>query len=77
MQVDPERNTRKSETRPHQDIRLRVLMAIPRNLVYVFALIILFAFGAMLYIIYFQKDFAYLLEGPTWKVEEIVVHPFF
>ena len=35
----------------------KILMAIPRNLVYVFLCVIIFAFLGMVYIVYFDNDF--------------------
>jgi len=59
-------------------------MAIPRNLVYVFACVIVFAFLGMLYIVYTEKDLNSFLtyditsgsNGLSVK-EDIVVHPLF
>jgi hypothetical protein len=60
-------------------------MAIPRNLVYVFACVIVFAFLGMLYIVYTEKDLKSFLTydinsgsngGFTIK-EDVVVHPLF
>jgi len=52
-------------------------MAIPRNLVYVFLVVIIASFGGMFYIVQFKsKDFQYLYD-PVMAREEVVVHPFF
>ncbi len=56
-------------------------MAIPRNLVYVFAGVIVFAFLGMLYIVYSEKDLSsfmnYDLSGNVVVKENVVVHPLF
>ena len=61
-------------------------MAIPRNLVYVFACVIVFAFLGMLYIVYTEKDLKNFLtydistgsNGGSLSVkEDVVVHPLF
>jgi hypothetical protein len=59
-------------------------MAIPRNLVYVFACVIVFAFLGMLYIVYTEKDLKNFLtydistglNGASVR-EDVVVHPLF
>ena len=57
---------------------IRCLLLIPKNLVYVFILVIIFAFCAMSYITYFEKD---LKEFVSWSKPEVkkdfVVHDFF
>ena len=59
-------------------------MAIPRNLVYVFAGVIVFAFLGMLYIVYTEKDLKSFMSldpfGKSGEVivkEDVVVHPLF
>ncbi len=59
-------------------------MAIPRNLVYVFACVIVFAFLGMLYIVYTEKDLKSFLtydlastSGGLNVREDVVVHPLF
>lgn len=59
-------------------------MAIPRNLVYVFACVIVFAFLGMLYIVYTEKDLKSFLtyditgsNGSLQMREDVVVHPLF
>jgi hypothetical protein len=59
-------------------------MAIPRNLVYVFACVIVFAFLGMLYIVYTEKDLKSFLTYDIGSVsgglqirEDVVVHPLF
>lgn len=59
-------------------------MAIPRNLVYVFACVIVFAFLGMLYIVYTEKDLKSFLtydiggsNGGVQVREDVVVHPLF
>lgn len=58
-------------------------MAVPRNLVYVFACVIVFAFVGMLYIVYTEKDLKSFLtydqstSGGVNGREDVVVHPLF
>jgi hypothetical protein len=59
-------------------------MAIPRNLVYVFACVIVTAFIGMLYIVYTEKDLKNFLtyditstSGGLSGKEDVVVHPLF
>ena len=58
-------------------------MAIPRNLVYVFACVIIFAFLGMLYIVYTERDLKSFLtydvsgSGDVQIREDVVVHPLF
>ena len=54
----------------------RILLAVPKNLVYVFAGVILFAFLCMLYITYTDKDMTDFLSYDRTK-EVIVVDPVF
>jgi hypothetical protein len=54
----------------------RILLAVPKNLVYVFAGVILFAFLCMLYITYTEKDMTDFLSYDRTK-EVIVVDPVF
>ena len=54
----------------------KLLMAIPRNLVYVFVGVILFAFLGMLYVLYFDTNLTTLLEYQPTR-EKVVVHPLF
>jgi hypothetical protein len=51
-------------------------MAVPRNLVYVFVCVIVFAFIGMLYVVYSDKDISSFLEYEVIK-EDVVVHPLF
>ena len=56
---------------------VRCLLLIPKNLVYVFLVIICFAFAAMSYIAYTEKD---LKEFLSWRVkerEEFTIHDMF
>lgn len=61
----------------------RVLMAIPRNLVYVFACVIVFAFLGMLFIVYTERDLKSFIDydksggADTVIREDLVVHPLF
>ena len=56
-------------------------MAVPRNLVYVFGCVIVFAFLAMLYIVYTEKDLKSFIsyDGSSSLLvrEDVVVHPLF
>ena len=52
-------------------------MAIPRNLVYVFACIILFAFLGMVYIVYTEKNLSSFMSHEISIKEDLVVHPLF
>jgi hypothetical protein len=56
-------------------------MAIPRNLVYVFACVILFAFLGMLFIVYTERDLKSFISidgsGEIIVRENLVVHPLF
>ena len=56
-------------------------MAVPRNLVYVFACVIVFAFLGMLYIVYTEKDLKSFIsyDGSSNLLvrENVVVHPLF
>ncbi len=54
----------------------RLLMAIPRNLVYVFLCVIIFAFLGMLYVIYSERDISRFMDY-THTHENVVVHPLF
>ncbi len=54
----------------------RLLMAVPRNLVYVFVCVIIFAFLGMLYVVYSDRDISSFLEYEVIK-EDVVVHPLF
>lgn len=51
-------------------------MAIPRNLVYVFLLAIIIAFGGMIYVVYTEKDLSYFITSPDTN-DSVVVHPLF
>lgn len=52
-------------------------MAIPRNLVYVFAAVILIAFLGMAYVVYFGKNLnTFLLDSKSINFN-VVVHPLF
>ena len=56
-------------------------MAVPRNLVYVFACVIVFAFLGMLYIVYTERDLTSFLSHDGMSGvqirEDVVVHPLF
>jgi len=54
----------------------KLLLAIPRNLVYVFGCVVVLAFMGMLYVVYYDTDLTSFL-APTLVFEEIVVHPLF
>lgn len=55
---------------------MRILLAIPKNLVYIFAGIIVFAFLAMLYITYSDQDMQKFMKYDRTK-EVVVVHPLY
>lgn len=55
-------------------------MAIPRNLVYVFLLAIIFAFAGMIYVVYTEKDLSHFMNAASRDSlvdSNIVVHPLF
>ena len=52
-------------------------MCIPRNLVYVFLFVIVFAFLGMLYVIYSEQDLSYFLNGTESTVYTDLQHPLF
>jgi len=52
------------------------LLAIPKNLVYIFVAIVLFAFGAMCWITYTEKDLAMFLKYERSQ-EVVIVDPLF
>ena len=57
-------------------LSMRLLLLVPKNLVYVFVLIILFAFGGMMYITYTEKNMGeFLTYNRTQEV--VVVDPLF
>ena len=53
-----------------------ILLAIPKNLVYIFVGIVFFAFGAMCYITYTEKDLAQFLTYDRGG-EVVIVDPLF
>jgi hypothetical protein len=53
---------------------MRILLAIPKNLVYVFVLIILFAFGCMCWITYTERDLSDFL-AYDHSAEVVIVDP--
>ena len=53
-----------------------ILFAIPKNLVYIFVGIVLFAFAAMCYITYTEKDLAQFLRYEN-SGEVVIVDPLF
>jgi hypothetical protein len=55
---------------------LRLLLAIPKNLVYIFIAIIFFAFGAVLFINYTEYDLTEFLEYDMTR-EVVIVDPVF
>ena len=53
-------------------------MAIPRNLVYIFACTIVLAFLGMIYVVYTERDLTNFLSSTNFAVHEnVVVHPLF
>ena len=53
-----------------------ILLAIPKNLVYIFVGLVLFAFGAMCWITYTERDLAQFLSYDREK-EVVIVDPLF
>jgi hypothetical protein len=63
-------------SKPELSWQMKMLLLIPKNLVYVFVAIILFAFGGMMYITYTEKNMTeFLTYNRTQEV--IVVDPLF
>ena len=54
-------------------------MAVPRNLVYVFLIAIIIAFGGMIYVVYSEKDLSTFMNASFTDSlnENVVVHPLF
>ena len=57
-------------------------MLIPKNLVYVFLLAIIIAFGGMIYVVYTEKDLTSFVSSTAAgyfneRNEHVVVHPLF
>jgi hypothetical protein len=64
------------QSKPELSWQMKMLLLIPKNLVYVFVCIILFAFGGMMYITYTEKNMAeFLTYNRTQEV--VVVDPLF
>ncbi len=60
-----------------ESMSYQILMAIPRNLVYIIAFVVLTAFSVMAYVVYTEKDLTSFL---TYTVEvnmNFVVHPLY
>ncbi len=55
-------------------LQWRLLMLLPRNLIYVFVLLIVAAFAGMVYVVYYSDDYSYLAE---LNKTEVIVHPLF
>jgi hypothetical protein len=71
---------RSERTLDIEPIHFKILMAIPRNLVYVFLLAIIFAFAGMIYVVYTEKDlsgFMNMSYRDSLVDSNIVVHPLF
>jgi len=45
---------------------MKILMAVPRNLVYVFLLAIIVAFGGMIYVVYTDKDLSSYMNAGSY-----------
>ena len=61
-----------------ESLSYSLLMAIPRNLVYVFLLVIIIAFAGMIYVVYSEKDLSSFMYSSNVEVQEnIMVHPLF
>jgi len=56
---------------------VRCLLLIPKNLVYVFILVICFAFAAMSYIAYTEKDLKEFINWGKVERKEFVIHDLF
>lgn len=58
---------------------MKMLMAIPKNLVYVFLLVIIIAFAGMIYVVYTEKDLSTFITSQYLNEmnENVVVHPLF
>ena len=54
-----------------------VLLAVPKNLVYIFVGIVCFAFAAMCYITYTERDLAQFLTVKKVQEEVVIVDPLF
>ena len=59
-----------------ETLSYKILMAIPRNLVYVFLCAIIFAFAGMIFVIYTEKDLTSFMDFSQNK-EVVVIHPLF
>ena len=71
-----QRGSAASANNQQKSFGMRLLWLIPKNLVYVFVLIILFAFGGMMYITYTEKNMSeFLTYNRTQEV--VVVDPLF
>ena len=55
----------------------KVLLAVPKNLVYIFVGIVCFAFAAMCYITYTERDLAQFLKVKKIQEEVVIVDPLF
>ena len=75
MLREANRLKKKKEEQSSQIFEL--LMCIPRNLVYVFLFVIVFAFLGMLYVIYSEQDLSYFLNGTESTVYTDLQHPLF
>ncbi len=60
---------------------MKALMLIPKNLVYVFLLVIIFAFGCMIYVVVTEKNLSSFVSQTSGYFnehnEQVVVHPLF
>ena len=71
-----ERRRAREDELDKQSLLTRVLLLIPKNLVYVFLLVILGSFVAMSYITYTEKNLTEFLVYNRTR-EEIVINPLF
>ena len=72
----PRRAKKKKNEDPVITVAKKILFAIPKNLVYFFVCIIFFAFGAMCWITYTEKDLVQFLTAGS-KQEVVIVDPLF
>ena len=54
----------------------QLLMAVPRNMIYVFLCLVIAAFVGMIYVVYSEQNLKSFLES-THSHEKVVVHPLF
>lgn len=72
--MEPRRRTSQKNT--ERPLWLEILWLIPKNLVYVFVIVIVFAFAAMLYITYTDRNMTEFLAYDRTR-EVVLVDPLF